>query len=252
MTAKQLWSTLALGTLGSLIAVGAIVATAVRGPRPADPPTPSPAPLPVPTPDVPVTIATQRAKLKLSDGRTATFLFTQSSGVLTCAAAIGLDEVLGYALAPVSDPPPPAPGPTPEPGPAPSPQPIAVSSNLRVLFTYDPLQLAAMPVGQQAILASPAVRGYLDKHCPMESGCLSGTCPRAREGGAKTPSYRFLSKDADVSKLAPAWQQTMKAVAARPTPWMIAVDEAGQTVIDQAWPANVGECLELLRRHAGP
>ncbi len=44
----------------------------------------------------------------------------------------------------------------------------------------------------------------------------------------------------------------MKAVAARPTPWMIAVDEAGQTVIDQAWPANVGECLELLRRHAGP
>ena len=68
------------------------------------PPSPSPAP-PAPS----LVIAAQKAKLKLSDGRTATFVFSACGASLACAAAVGLDEVLGYTLAPVNDPPPPSP-----------------------------------------------------------------------------------------------------------------------------------------------
>ena len=252
MTAKQLWGATALVVLGSLIVLGAIVPTALR-PAPADP---TPAPPPSPNPQTPApSIAVQKAKLKLSDGRTATFLFSVSAGSLTCTAAIGLDEVLGYALAPISDPAPPQPGPTPPgptpplPAPTPPPTPPApAASNLRVLFVYDPLTLIDVPPGQQAILASPELRAYLDKHCPLESGCAGGACPLA---AARTPSYRFLPAHADVSRLAPVWQQTYRFAAGKAVPWMIAVDEAGQTVIDQAWPASVAETLKLLQKFGG-
>ena len=276
MTEKQFWASMALSMSSSLIVVGAIVLTGAHAPTHADPP-PSPGPIPIPTPpqpsptpDVPIAIAVQRAKLKLSDGRTATFVFSESNNVLTCTAAIGLDEVLGYTLAPVSDPAPPEPGPlpnpaptppgpgpvpsptpTPTPAPPPSPEPAPAASNLRVLFIYDPLKLSALPSGQQAILASPLLRSYLDKHCPLETGCLSGLCPWSGAAAEKTPSYRFLPRDTDISKLAPVWRQTMQSAAGKPDPWMIAVNETGQTVIDQAWPASVDDCLALLRRYGG-
>ena len=252
MTAKQFWGCTALSMFGSLIVIGAIALLAPHAPRPAVP-TPAPAPVPVPspplpapTPDAPVAIAAQKAKLKLSDGRTATFLFSLGNGGLTCTAAIGLDEVLGYALPSVSDPPPPVPGPVPTPAPVPTPP---VANNLRVLFTYDPSALACLPGSQQAILTSPALRSYLDKHCPLESGCAGGACPLT---AGRTPSYRFVPSSADVSRLTPVWQQTVAAAAAKPVPWMIAVNEAGQTVIDQAWPASVEETLALLRKYGGP
>ncbi len=257
MTAKQFWGPTALGTFGSLIVIGAIALPAAHAPKPADPaPAPTPAPLPpqpAPTPDAPVAIAVQKAKLRLSDGRTATFVFSASNGALTCVAAIGLDEVLGYTLAPVNDPPPPAPGPPPAPTPpspnppTPPPTPTA-SSNLRVLFSYDPAAQIDVPPGQQAILASPELRSYLDKHCPLESGCAGGQCPLT---ASKAPSYRFLPVNLDVSRLTPVWQQTAAAVAGKPLPWMIAVNEAGQTVIDQAWPASVEETLKLLKKFGG-
>ena len=107
----------------------------------------------------------------LSDGRTATFQFAVTGGTLCCTAAVGLDQVLAYDLMPLGDPPPPAPLPTPTPTPnppAPGPTP-PTPSNLRVLFLYDPLTLNDMPPEKQAILASPELRSYLDKHCPLES-----------------------------------------------------------------------------------
>ena len=59
------------------------------------------------------------------------------------------------------------------------------------------------------------------------------------------------ARHADVARLAPVWRQTMQSAAGKTEPWMIAVDEAGQTVIDQAWPATVDDCLRLLRRYGG-
>ncbi len=255
MTAKQFWVCTALSTFGSLIVVGAIALMARHAPKPADPiPPPAPVPVPLPPqpappPDVPVAIAVQKAKLKLSDGRTATFVFSATSGGLTCTAAIGLDEVLGYTLTPVSDPAAAvadagtgadaAPSPNP-PTPPPTRRRRAISACCSPTI---PLTRTDVPPGQQAILTSPDLRSYLDKHCPLESGCASGRCPLT---AGKSPSYRFLPANADVSRLAPVWQQTAAAVAGKPVPWMIAVNESGQTVIDQAWPASVEETLWLF------
>ncbi len=198
--------------------------------------------------------------MKLSDGRTATFQFTVSAGTLCCTAAIGLDEVLCYDLVPVGDPAPPEPVPTPAPNPpvppippVPSPQPPApvpaTPGNLRVLFLYDPLTLIDMPPEKQAILTLPELRSYLDKHCPLESGCAGGTCPLT---AGKTPSYRFLPTHADVSRLTPVWQQTYRSTSAKAAPWIVATNEAGQTVIDRAWPGTVEETLALLKQYGGP
>jgi len=188
----------------------------------------------------------------LDDGRTATFWFSASGGSLQCAAAVGLDQVLCYQLAPVGDPsPPPDPAPCPPPRPSPSPPPTPspqATSNLRVLFLYDPATLIDMLPARQAILAAPELRSYLDQHCPAESGCAAGTCPLTAE---KTPSYRFLPVRADVSKLPPVWRQTYRAAAGKAAPWILAANEAGQTVIDQPWPETLDETLKLLKKYGG-
>ena len=257
MTAKQFWILTSLSTVTCVAIVGVILKTLISPapvPSPAPPvpiPSPAPAPLPPPAPDAPVaSIARQKAKLTLSDGRTATFQFAATGGTLCCTAAVGLDQVLAYDLLPLGDPPPaPLPTPTPSPPNPPAPTPTPQKpSNLRVLFIYDPLTLSDMPPEKQAILASPELRSYLDKHCPLESGCASGVCPLT---AGKTPSYRFLPTSADVSRLSPAWQQTYRWAAMKTTPWMLATNEAGQTVIDQTWPASVNETLALLERYGG-
>ncbi len=134
--------------------------------------------------------------------------------------------------------------------PSPAPPPIPPTpSNLRVLFLYDPLTLIDMPPAQQAILTSPELRSYLDKHCLLESSCVASSCPL--DEATKTPSYRFVPKSADVSHLTPVWQQTCQAAAGKPVPWMLVVNESGQTVIDQSWPATVSETLKLLKMFGG-
>jgi hypothetical protein len=256
MTAKQFWISTSLGTVIGVAVVGvAVKAPLWRLPVP-PPPAPIPAPGPVPQPPIPdvqaTGIAEQKAKLKLSDGRTATFRFTVSGNTLSCTAAVGLDQVLAYNLAPVGDPSPPDPAPLPTPPgpnpPPPTPSPPAACT-LRVLFLYDPMALNEMPPAQQAILAAPELRSYLDRHCPVESGCAAGVCPLA---ASKTPSYRFLPANTDVSRLSPVWQQTCRAAAAKAAPWMLATNTAGQTVIDQAWPGTVEETLTLLKNFGGP
>jgi hypothetical protein len=255
MTTKQFWISTSLSTAMCVAVVGAVLKTLIStapAPAPTPIPSPAPAPLPPPAPDVPAaSIAQQKAKLKLSDGRTATFQFAATGGTLCCTAAVGLDQVLAYDLVPLGDPPPPEPLPPPSPPPQPpAPQPTPQTpSNLRVLFLYDPMTLIDMPPEKQAILASPELRTYLDKHCPLESGCASGMCPLT---ASKTPSYRFLPTGADVSRLSPVWQQTFRSAAMKTAPWMLATNEAGQTVIDQAWPENVNETLALLQRYGGP
>jgi hypothetical protein len=255
MTARQFWASTGLSTVICVAVVGTVLkATIWRSPAlPPPAPIPAPNPLPAPLPDVQAaTLAEQKARLKLGDGRTATFRFALSGGTLTCTAAIGLDQVLSYELLPVGDPPPPDPAPVPSPNPPPGPNPPTptpqAASSLRVLFLYDPTTLIDMPPDRQAILASPELRAYLDRHCPMESGCAAGVCPLT---AGKTPSYRFLPTHADVSRLSPVWQQTYRATAAKAAPWVLATNTAGQTVIDQAWPASVDETLNLLKTFGG-
>ncbi len=174
MTTKQFLTVSSLSAVICLAVAGAIVRLSVS-PAPAPAPVPSPTPNPAPAPPAPVVppaaIAQQKAKLKLSDGRTATFWFAASGSSLQCTAAIGLDQVLSYELVPAEDPAPvpapapdpiPTPIPTPIPNPTPTPAPTPqATSNLRVLFLYDPLTLIDMSPGRQAILGSPALRARI-------------------------------------------------------------------------------------------
>ncbi|MGA2255780.1 MAG: hypothetical protein ABSG53_14130, partial [Thermoguttaceae bacterium] len=102
MTTKHFWTATSLSTVICLAVVGVIVTATISPPLL---PTPAPVPDPVPAPPSPVVqpvaIAQQKAKLQLTDGRTATFWFATSSGSLQCTAAVGLDQVLCYELAPV-------------------------------------------------------------------------------------------------------------------------------------------------------
>ncbi len=205
------------------------------------------------TPAAPITIAAQKARLALSDGRTATFAFANSAGTLTAHAAVGLDQECNYALLPLGDQPSPSPVPNPTPSPTPDPQPPAPlplpkPSNLRVLFTYDPTVLSDLAPPRQAILASPALRSYLEKHCPPESNCATGTCPL---NAAHSASYRFLASTSDVAGLPAVWQGIFNAARGKPVPWLLAVNEAGQTVVDQSWPGSVDETLALLKKFGG-
>jgi len=199
-----------------------------------------------------VSIAAQKVQLTLSDGRVATFTFATSGGTLVAHAAVGLDQECNYALLPLADlpfvpTPAPSPAPSPTPTPVPTPNPPQ-ASNLRVLFTYDPAALADLPAAQQAIVTSPALRSYLEKHCPLESNCRNGQCPLH---AVETASYRFLPGTADVSQLPAVWQGIVNAARGKPTPWLLAVDEAGRTVVDQSWPASVDETLALLKKFGG-
>ena len=196
-----------------------------------------------------------KARLALSDGRTATFAFNASAGTLTAHAAIGLDQECNYALLPLMDPLPPTPLPTPTPGPAPQPNPPQPrppapqpqASNLRVLFTYDPATLADMPLPRQAILAAPQLRGYLEKHCPLESNCQTECvrCVRAHRVLSLPPRHgrRFRAAGGVARHLQ---RRPNKARA-----WLLVVNEAGQTVVDQTWPGSVEETLTLLEKFGG-
>jgi hypothetical protein len=247
MTVKQFSISILLGMMVCLAIVGIIMQAQVLpapSPSPASPT--SPRTVPPPTRQA-VDIASQKARLQLTDGRTATFWFATSGGSLQCTAAVGLDQVLCYLLTPAGQPSPTPDPPSPGPGPTPPPTPQA-ASNLRVLLLYDPARLIDMPAPQQAILAAPELRSFLDQHCPLESGCAEGIC---RMTASKTASYRFLPVGEDLSRLPAVWQQTYRAATGKPPPWLLATNETGQVVIDQAWPATVQDTLALLKKAAG-
>ncbi len=119
MTTKQFWTATSLSTLLCLSLVGTLLKALLSPPPTAS----APAPISAPPLDLPAAIAVQKAKLQLTDGRTATFRFATAGGSLICTAAVGLDQILTYNLVPVGDPPLPDPAPSPAPGPAPGPNP---------------------------------------------------------------------------------------------------------------------------------
>ena len=156
------------------------------------------------------------------------------------ALAIAADQA---EIAKLINPQPVPPGPNP-PSPVP---PTPVTSNLRVLFTYDPVTM--LSPAQANIFGSTAIRDYLGRHCPLE--CPTGMCPLVA-ATPKTPSFRFLPLGIlDTAKLEPVWQAMYRTQSQHTGPWLSATNEAGQVVIDQAWPASVEDTLALLQKFGG-
>lgn len=115
----------------------------------------------------------------------------------------------------------PGPGPTPDPTPAP----------LSVLFVYESKNISPE---QAAVLSSKALREYLDTHCVMD-----GTLP----------AYKFLDKDADVSRLSAKWQAAWAKAKGKPLPWM-EVDN-GKDQYSGAWGKTDAETIAVLRKYGG-
>ena len=203
-----------------LAVIGAILKTLIcarAGPTPV--PTPPPVPLLLradagrPTP---VAIAQQKAKLEAQRRPHGDFPVRRAPAARSaCTAAVGLDQVLGYDLVPARRSA--AAGPpcrrrlrqsaAPTPSPRRPRRRPPTPSNLRVLFLYDPLTLIDMPPEKQAILAVAGVAIVPRQALPAGKRLRGGMCPLT---AGKTPSYRFLPINADVSRLSPVWQQTYR------------------------------------------
>ena len=142
----------------------------------------------------------------------------------------------------------------PTPTPIPPPPVPPTPTTLRVLFLYESQDLGKMPVSQASILTSQVVRGYLDKHCPVESCCPDGKCPLTIFGGllaASTPSYRFFDKDIAGDKLPKVWQDTLAYAKAKASvPYLLICGTAGP-VWEGPWPADDSATLELLKKYGG-
>ena len=264
MTTKQLWISTGLSTVLCVAVAGAVLKVHTSpppspspAPTPAPPPSPAPDPVPSPTPDAPAAIAQQRARLKLSDGRTATFQFTVSAGTLCCTAAIGLDEVLCYDLVPVGDPAPPEPVPTPAPNPPVPPVPQSPAAGARA-------RNARQPAGAVPLRSVDAHR-----HAAREAGdpdvARVAIVPRQALSVGKRLRRRDVPFDRRQDALLPLPAHACRRVAidARLAADLsldvreggaldVATNEAGQTVIDQAWPGTVEETLALLKQFGGP
>lgn len=135
-------------------------------------------------------------------------------------------DVLGPGPAPV----PPEPGPTP-PGPEP-PAPIP-GGELRVLIVEESADRAKLPAAQQAVLFSPRVRDYLNTNCAVGPD-------------GKTPEWRILDKDTDLSGESAIWQAVMKRPR-QSLPWIVI--GYGNTGYEGPLPATVDEMLKLLARY---
>ena len=258
MTAKQFWGPTALGTFGSLIVIGAIALPAAhcaQARRSGTGTHASPAAAAA-GPDARRTRGHRRAEGETQAQRRPhgdlRVLGQQRLIDLRRGHRAGRSSGLHFGAGERSSATAAGPGTGADATESQSPNPCAhtdgVEQSAGAVHLRSRWRRSTFPPGQQAILASPELRSYLDKHCPLESGCAGGQCPLT---AGKTPSYRFLPVNLDVSRLTPVWQQTAAAVAGKPLPWMIAVNEAGQTVIDQAWPASVEETLKLLKKFGG-
>jgi hypothetical protein len=217
--------------------------------RPALDPPPVPVPTPAPTPD-PVDPLVSLLSQMVSAGHdldlttsaeAAATLARQKAQAKADAARTAFWDELHRRY---PDPTPQPPGPTPQP-PTPVPSP---TGPIRVLFTYDPMKMGAVTPAQQSILTAPAIRAYLDAHCPKESGCLNGQCPLT---AVPAPCYLFLTAGADLRQLTPVWQSVWSGLG-NTAPFKLYVwNSAGQPVASQDWPASVDDTLTLLKKFGG-
>jgi hypothetical protein len=138
------------------------------------------------------------------------------------------------------DPPDPGPGPKPPdpPGPkppTPGPSPIS-GTGLQVLLIEESADRAKLPEKQLQILASPAVKAYLNSHCGPDDDY-----PKA---------WAFFDKDVDTSGLHKKWQDAVKRPRTQ-TPWLIIASNSDKGSYEGPLPASVEEMLTLLKKYGG-
>ncbi len=91
-----------------------------------------------------------------------------------------------------------------------------------------------MTAKQRSVLTSQTVRSYLNSHC-------------VKGPDGKTPEYRILDKDADLSREAIHWQNAIKLKTS--TPWIVISN--GKSGTSEKLPDSVDATMELLKRYGG-
>jgi hypothetical protein len=128
----------------------------------------------------------------------------------------------------------PNPTPTPiPPNPSPTPTPPTPASGMHVLVVYETKDLAKLPATQVQVIASQAVRAYLDKHCEKDGA---------------TPAYRFFDQNVDLSKEPKDWQETFKRPRSS-LPWIIVA--TSKAFYEGPLPTTEAATLELLKKYGG-
>jgi hypothetical protein len=190
--------------------------------------------------------------LALADGtlvKTTAFL-----GYLQYVDGAGVIQTMDIAVTPHGTNPNP-PNPPQPPTPPTPPNPVAPQT-LRVLLMYESDALVGMKPAQEAILVSPKIREYLAAHCPSETlsaPCPTGICPTGTMQSTTMPSFRFLDKDANTSRMPVVWQQTVAALRAKNiAPPSILICTTKGEAFSGPWPATVDEMLALLKKYGGP
>ena len=178
-------------------------------------------------------VAAAQAQQQLSESQAAA---TKAAASLSIDQA-NLIAVIQQIYGPVVPPKPPDPIDPPTP-----------SGNLRVLFLYDSEKLITLPPAQGAILTDGSIRSYLEKHCPKESGCVTNCPPIA--SAQLSPSFRFLDKDIDTTKLSPVWQQTVSAAKPTSYPWVLIATDNGK-VYEGPWEPTAATMLAKLKKYGG-
>jgi len=120
--------------------------------------------------------------------------------------------------------------PTPPQPPAPIP-----GDGLRVLMIYDAEALGKLPAGQREVLYSETLRGWLREHT-------------AKGPDGKSPEWRALPANEDMSAESKTWQDAMKRDR-KLLPWLIISN--GKTGYEGPLPASMDETMKLLQKYAG-
>lgn len=114
-----------------------------------------------------------------------------------------------------------------------NPSPIP-DAGLRVLITYTDATRDALPPGQDAILASPTLRNWLDAHCTKDA-----------DGD---PEWRIEPDSVTFTAAEPIWQKLM-AVPRQSSPWLVVAD--GRRGVSQPLPADEPALMTVLTPFGG-
>jgi hypothetical protein len=105
----------------------------------------------------------------------------------------------------------------------------------RVLMVYESADLSQLSEAQKSVLYSTKIRQYLNAKC-------------SKGADGKTPDYRIIDQDTDVSGDANWWQEAMKRER-KSLPWLVISN--GKTGFEGPLPKSVDEALAVLKKYGG-
>lgn len=105
----------------------------------------------------------------------------------------------------------------------------------RVLMVYESADLSQLSESQKSVLYSAKIREYLNAHC-------------SQGADGKTPDYRIIDQDTDVSGDSGWWQEAMKRER-KSLPWLVISN--GKTGFEGPLPKSVDEALVVLKKYGG-